>query len=235
MLNKRFWKGFWQLADFRVWIASTVPMFVGGTFAYTYEKKFSFFWFIVALIGIYLIEIGKNAINMAVNILREVMVFNFLYAKNKYLRPPTINIGTIKGGDKVNIVADYCEFELDFRFLPGMTARKLLSNLRGIIKKHAKHFKIEIDGIQKPYYIKESHPLVTCLSRSMRQFKVRPRIRGSEGATVISFFQHKGIPAVATGFGCDGCAHIADEYVKISNLYKGALVLENFLKDYQFT
>ena len=179
--------------------------------------------------------IGKNAINMAVNILREVMVFNFLYAKNKYLRPPTINIGTIKGGDKVNIVADYCEFELDFRFLPGMTARKLLSNLRDIIKKHAKHFKIEIDGIQKPYYIKESHPLVTCLSRSMRQFKVRPRIRGSEGATVISFFQHKGIPAVATGFGCDGCAHIADEYVKISNLYKGALVLENFLKDYQFT
>jgi len=178
--------------------------------------------------------LGKNAINMAVNILREVMAVRFVYAKNKYLRPPTINIGTIRGGDKVNVVADYCEFELDFRFLPGMTARKLLDDLRRIIKKHVKQFKIEIDGIQKPYYIEESHPLVKCLSKSMKQFKVKPRVRGCEGATVISFFQEKGIPAVATGFGCDGCAHIADEYVKVSNLYKGAMVLEKFLKDYEF-
>ena len=55
----------------------------------------------------------------------------------------------------------------------------------------------------------------------------------SEGATVITFFQEKGIPSCATGFGVSACAHIADEYVKINNLYKGTLALEHFLRIYQ--
>jgi succinyl-diaminopimelate desuccinylase len=177
---------------------------------------------------------GVNAIDIAVNMLKEMKKHKFVYKKNKYLRPPTLNIGTIRGGDKVNIVADWCEFELDFRFLPGMSARELLRDLRNTINKHTKKFKIEIEGIQQPYRIDERHSLVAGLKNAMEQFKVRPVVKGSEGATVITFFQDKNIPSVATGFGSSGCAHIANEYVKIENLYKGARVLEKFLKDYQF-
>jgi len=61
------------------------------------------------------------------------------------------------------------------------------------------------------------------------------QLTGSDGATVITFFQDKGIPAVATGFGCSGTAHMADEYARISQLYKGAMVLERFLADYKFS
>jgi succinyl-diaminopimelate desuccinylase len=189
---------------------------------------------------------GINAIDIAIDIIREIKKYRFRYPKNKYLKPPTINIGTIKGGDKVNIVADWCEFELDFRFLPGMSAKVLLKEIKEIVKKQIKKFsrkngmprnaaKIEIEGIQEPYYIDKTHSLITCLTRAMRKIEVRPVIKGSEGATVITFFQHKNIPAVATGFGSSGCAHIADEYVKIDNLYKGALVLGEFLKNYQFS
>jgi acetylornithine deacetylase/succinyl-diaminopimelate desuccinylase-like protein len=67
----------------------------------------------------------------------------------------------------------------------------------------------------------------------MRAYKIEPRIKGSEGATVITFFQDQGIPAVATGFGCEGKAHAADEYITIDNLHSGALVLEEFLKNYK--
>lgn len=63
----RFWKGFWQLADPKIWIASTIPMLVGATFAYVNEKSFNFLWFLLALIGVYLIEIGKNAVNEVVD------------------------------------------------------------------------------------------------------------------------------------------------------------------------
>jgi acetylornithine deacetylase/succinyl-diaminopimelate desuccinylase-like protein len=75
--------------------------------------------------------------------------------------------------------------------------------------------------------------LVAGLKKAMQKNRVRPVIKGSEGATVITFFKDKGIPAVATGFGSRGCAHTADEYVNIDNLYKGALVLERFLKDWR--
>ncbi len=176
---------------------------------------------------------GINAIDIALEVIREIKTYRFSYRKNKFLKPPTVNLGTIKGGDKVNVVADWCEFELDFRFLPGMRHKDLLDKLKATLKKRAHHFKIEIEGIQKPYGISEKHSLVNCLKQSMRALNIVPQVKGSEGATVVTFFQGKGIPAIATGFGVTGCAHIADEYVKISNLYQGALVLEEFLKIYQ--
>jgi len=173
---------------------------------------------------------GINAIDIALKAIKEIKAYRPRTKKHKYLRPPTINVGTIRGGDKVNIVADWCEFELDFRFLPGDSEKAWLKELQKILKRHAKKFEIEIESIQAPYSIKENHPLVTGLKNAMRKMKVKPLIAGSEGATVITFFQHKNIPALATGFGKAGCAHIANEYVPIKNLYKGALVLEEFLR-----
>ncbi len=61
--KNNFWKGFWQLADPKIWIASTVPMGLAAAMAYGLEGVFSLYWFAWTLLGIYLIEIGKNAIN----------------------------------------------------------------------------------------------------------------------------------------------------------------------------
>jgi 1,4-dihydroxy-2-naphthoate polyprenyltransferase len=60
---KRLWKGFWLVADPKIWIASTIPMLVGTSFAYGVTGKFQLYWFVVSLIGLYFIEIGKNAAN----------------------------------------------------------------------------------------------------------------------------------------------------------------------------
>lgn len=177
---------------------------------------------------------GINAIDMGIDIIKDIKAHRFSYRKHKYLRPPTISIGTIRGGDKVNIVADWCEFELDLRFLPGMKAENLLRVLKAIIKKYTKKSRLEIESIQAPYSINEMHPLVIYLKNSLKSVKIKPAIRGSEGATVMSFFQNRNIPAIATGFGSRGCAHIANEYVEIENLYKGAQVLENFLRTFKF-
>ncbi|MFA5345031.1 MAG: M20 family metallopeptidase [Candidatus Omnitrophota bacterium] len=178
--------------------------------------------------------LGVNAIDIALDVIKDIKNHKFHYSKNKYLKAPTLNVGTIHGGDKVNIVADRCEFELDFRFLPGTKPEEILDVLKKILHKRAKKYKIEESSIQQTYSISERHPLVSVLKEAMRDFGVRPHLTGSEGATVITFFQHKNIPAIASGFGCFGCAHISDEYVKIDNLYKGAKVLERFLANYKF-
>jgi len=178
--------------------------------------------------------LGINAIDTAIDILRDLKNNFPRSSKNKYLKPATLNIGTIKGGDKVNVVADWCEFELDFRFLPGESAKEYLRYLRKAIRKYTQKFTIEIQGIQQPYSIDRQHYLVHYFNRAMRRFGIKSRIRGSEGATVISFFQDQGIPAIATGFGVEHCAHAANEYVNIKNLYQGTRVLEEFLKIYRF-
>lgn len=177
--------------------------------------------------------LGINAIDIAIGLIRKLQNYRFSSIKNKYLRPPTLNIGTIHGGDKVNVVADWCEFELDFRFLPGDSSKNILRDIKGVIEKTPAKFKIEIEGIQEPFSIDEKHPLVESLAKAMHKIRVKPGIKGSEGATTISFFQDRNIPSIAAGFGTDGCAHIVDEYAGIDDLYQGARVLEEFLKTYR--
>ena len=71
----RFWAGFWQIADPKIWIASTIPMAVGAAAAYAYLKSFSWGWFLIGVAAIYLLEIGKNAINEYVDYLSGVDTF----------------------------------------------------------------------------------------------------------------------------------------------------------------
>jgi acetylornithine deacetylase/succinyl-diaminopimelate desuccinylase-like protein len=132
-------------------------------------------------------------------------------------------------------VAGWCECELDIRYLPGMTARAIIADVSRLVRSIAKHGTVNIEGIQKPYEIDRNHPLVSGYLNALRESANRHAlVRGSEGATVITFFQDRGIPAIATGYGCSGCAHMIDEYVKVDNLYRGGLVLENFLRSMRF-
>lgn len=70
--QNRLWQGFWQIADPKIWIASTIPMAVGGALAYVYSGVFSWPWFLIGVVAIYLIETGKNAINEYVDYLSGV-------------------------------------------------------------------------------------------------------------------------------------------------------------------
>ncbi len=132
----------------------------------------------------------------------------------------------------MNIVADHCEFALDMRYLPGMDPYKMMDEVKNIIRQVTPKFKIEIDDWQYPYEIEADHPLVQSYLETSKRMKCKTELKGSEGATVISFFKQYGIPAFATGYGSQGTAHTTDEYVKIDNLYRGAKLLEAFLKDF---
>ncbi|MEC9488146.1 MAG: prenyltransferase [Halanaerobium sp.] len=57
-----FWEGFWQLADPKIWVASTVPMLVAVSLSWK-DGYFNLYWFIWSLLGVYCMEIGKNAFN----------------------------------------------------------------------------------------------------------------------------------------------------------------------------
>jgi len=175
---------------------------------------------------------GVSAIELAVQAIAQIKQYKFKYRKHALLRPPTINVGVIKGGDKVNMVADFCEFALDIRFLPGMDPHAVIRDLKAIVSRFAKKFTFIIDDLQQPYEIPAEHPFVQTYVSAGRSVGLKPQVKGSEGATVITFFKKQGIPAFATGYGAKGTAHTTDEYAKVATLYKGTRLLEKFLKDY---
>lgn len=173
---------------------------------------------------------GVNAIERACHLIALLKTIRFIYKKHRFLKPPTINIGTIRGGDKVNMVADWCEFEVDLRFLPGMVASEILALVRRRFDATRFSYQIQVQDIQQPYELDTDHPMVRFLKKAGRGLVPRCAIKGSEGATVITFFKKKNIPAIATGCGARGMAHATDEYVRVHDLVRGARVLEKFIK-----
>lgn len=176
--------------------------------------------------------LGVNAIEIAAQVINRLKKHQFKYKKHPLLVPPTKNIGTIRGGDKVNMVADFCEFALDLRFMPGMKAQGILKEVKSIIARETRNFKVIIDDTQKPYGIDPQHPFVKTYVDTCRKMGFKAKLKGSQGATVITFFQDYGIPAFSTGWGSHGVIHANDEYAQIKTLYNGARVLEAFIKEY---
>lgn len=66
-LASRRWRGLVQLADPKIWVASTVPMLVAAALAYADTGTFALGWFLLTLAGIYAVETGKNAANEVVD------------------------------------------------------------------------------------------------------------------------------------------------------------------------
>jgi acetylornithine deacetylase/succinyl-diaminopimelate desuccinylase family protein len=176
--------------------------------------------------------LGVNAIEQSAEIIRRLKAHTFKFRKHDLLNHPTVNIGTITGGDKVNIVADACEFSVDIRFMPGMDADDLILTVKKIMASVTKDAELVIDDLQQPFGIAADHPFVKAFVASAHGAGVTPRLKGSNGATVISFFQHYGIAAFSTGFGKHGTLHANDEYAEIKILYNGTRALEQFIKDY---
>ena len=185
---------------------------------------------------------GVNSIELAAKVIEKLKAHQFSakggsasggkLKKHPLLHPPTKNIGTIRGGDKVNMVADFCEFSLDMRFLPGMKDKAVLRKITEIVGSVAQKFKIEIDDLQQPYEIDRHHPFVKTYVDTARRMGFKATLKGSEGATVITFFKKHGIPAFATGYCSSGTAHTTDEYAEVNKLYQGSRLLERFLKEY---
>lgn len=182
--------------------------------------------------------LGENAILKAMEIIKELKNMKFVYKKHPLLREPTINIGTISGGTKINMVPDRCEIGVDLRYLPGMNNKKIILSIRKKIKKIMRHYKVKKYDIvggdlsSPPYVTTTNQPLVDILKKSVKKIRRTVKIAGIEGATVMSFFKAYKIPAISTGFGKEECAHATNEYIDIKDLVDGARVLEDFIKSY---
>ncbi|MBN1870296.1 MAG: M20 family metallopeptidase [Candidatus Omnitrophica bacterium] len=175
---------------------------------------------------------GVNAIEIAARVINKLKTNNWRFARHPLLRPPTMNVGVIHGGEKVNVVSDFCEFALDARFVPGMDPKKILNKIRAVIKSETGRFRVEVDDVQMPYEINRRHVFVRTYLKTANGCGCQARPRGSEGATVMTFFRKYGIAAFATGFGAPGTAHTNDEYIHIRTLFRGTQMLEQFIKEY---
>ena len=166
-------------------------------------------------------QLGKNAIEPVLDalvLIRGEFQRAFGSLTHPILGPATMNIGTIRGGSKVNIVPESCSAWVDFRILPGQPIAEWLED----IKRQCPDVEFTARTASSLYTDPE-HALIKTL-RSLGA-----RLVGAPWFCDAAPFAEIGTPAIAIGPGSIAQAHRADEWIAVSDLEEGGRFFRQFL------
>ncbi|HLI45610.1 MAG TPA: ArgE/DapE family deacylase [Geobacterales bacterium] len=159
------------------------------------------------------ISLPKDSEILVDNTLRRMQLELGKYIKE--LRTISFNIGTIKGGVKVNVVADKCEAEVDMRIPFGITYKEAFEKVKSLVE----NSEIEIIQSSNPNYTSPYNEHAKKL-KSIIEKNIKKEVREMliTGATDGRYFREHNIPVLVYGPGKLGQAHVYDEHVEIQDL-----------------
>ena len=117
------------------------------------------------------------------------------------LTRPTLNIGTIKGGLKVNMIPASCVFEADIRLPIGLDAGRVMQTIQTILTDYPQvYVAIQEAASNASNSCAHDHPMVGLLARNAEAVSgLRPIAVPSLGATDCKFWRYHKVPAYIYG------------------------------------
>ncbi|MBI2684556.1 MAG: M20/M25/M40 family metallo-hydrolase [Actinobacteria bacterium] len=167
--------------------------------------------------------LGRNAILTAVERYSMIQAMPFARQSSRLFAKPSINLGRISGGTAINCVADFCELDIDVRYLPDQDPAEVLRQIRSV-----GDWEIDVLLQIPPADLDPDHPSVRLLLAAVPDGIGDVRATGRDGASEAVAFLAAGIPAVE--FGPRGAGHHGPaEYVDIPSLSTYSAALEAFV------
>ncbi|MFN2595386.1 MAG: M20 family metallopeptidase [Actinomycetota bacterium] len=142
---------------------------------------------------------------------------------------PSLNVGTIAGGSKVNMVPSSCTIEVDRRTIPGETKEDVVASIERAVDLARETFPdidatVDLEFYAPPFEVNESAPLVGHVTSAVREVLEKPaELAGFRGASDARFFAEAGIDVLVCGPGDIGVAHTVREFIELEELADGAL------------
>ena len=172
-------------------------------------------------------QLGTNAIAHMASVIRAVNGMRFKKLHD-VLGSPTVNVGVIRGGSKVNMVPNHCEIEIDRRTIPGETNDEIVAEFEQALAAAREETPdlratVVVDDFAEPSETPDGTTLVTLLDQARDAFGIEGSEVGYAGATDARFLINQGrIPSIVFGPGDPLLAHTTGEYVEISQLVDAA-------------
>jgi acetylornithine deacetylase/succinyl-diaminopimelate desuccinylase len=151
---------------------------------------------------------------------------------------PSLNVGVIRGGDKVNMVPAWCEIEVDRRTLPGETAEQVTAELRAIVERLAAadpDFRAEIrqTAFEVACEVAPGAPIVRAATRALGALDLNTEPIGMSGATDARILvEEVGVPAIVLGPGDLSLAHSTAERIPVADLATAARAYARLYADF---
>ena len=169
-------------------------------------------------------EEGINAIKGALKIIPQLK--NCLHdITNPILGSSSINIGKIKGGNKINVVPDYTDIEVDFRIIPEQDVGILINNLKKI---DIEPFKMDIEILNKLPALQSdsSHPFILNLKK-LSNTELIGLPYATDAAKFITL--KNPVPFVIYGPGNPNDVHKINESISLDQIFLATEFLTNAL------
>ncbi|TFG13749.1 M20 family peptidase [Candidatus Thorarchaeota archaeon] len=180
-------------------------------------------------------ELGKNAIKLCMKALEVILQYDYSFVKNKILGEPTINLGKISGGNKINIVPEECEAELDMRLVKGQIPQEIVNQMNSVLKQHGIEDGVCIDTMRsKPTILtpKDSEIVTMTLDAVENILGSRPPLEAATYGTDCSVLQPKlGIENVICGPGSIKLAHQPNEHINIDELLRAVEIYQSIARN----
>ena len=183
--------------------------------------------------------LGVNAIEKMTKLITQL---NSIHQETEHplLGKPTLNIGMIRGGTKINVVPDRCEIEVDRRMLPGEKKEEVLEEVKKKLDSLKSqdplfHYQIEETDFAQPSEIDPDEEITRIGVEAIQEVMgEKQKIQGFSGFTDARFYINQfHIPTLIFGPGGMDQSHTTDESVEVDALVHGAhiygLILLNFL------
>lgn len=174
-------------------------------------------------------HLGVNAIMHMNRLLQALEAAEIPYQTHPLLGDFTMNIATIAGGVKTNVVPDACRVTIDTRTVIGQDHQQILDTVRQLIDRLCAEdptFHAEVRQITErvPLDIPFDDPLVQAFVQQRDQVtgqvsKPAAATFATDGSVFVPAYH---IPMVICGPGLPENAHQPNEYVEISRLVEAA-------------
>jgi len=144
-------------------------------------------------------------------------------AARELFEHPTVNLGTIEGGDSVNTVPSAASARLDVRLTAGVETSEILADVRECLA-DCPGVTVADASWSVGTYEPVGSPLVEAVTATAGRVVDAPiRRRSATGGGDAKKFRNAGVPTVDFAFGTD-TAHAVDEYVTVEALARNAAV-----------
>ncbi|TFG34420.1 M20 family peptidase [Candidatus Thorarchaeota archaeon] len=168
-------------------------------------------------------EEGINAIKKCIDAIEAISFKPFPHEIDELLGIPTLNIGMIEGGIKVNVVPAHCEAQLDIRTVKGQTPDSLTDLMNERLNSAGLSDRVRIEYIHgKPAVstAQDSDIVRVASDEIKRVLGTYPSLSAATYGTDCSVLQPKvGITNVICGPGSIEQAHQPDEFIKLEQLF----------------
>lgn len=184
-------------------------------------------------------HLGVNAIEKMTKLMERLNSLP-LQKEHPLLGMPTLSIGTIQGGTKINIVPDRCEIEVDRRILPDEKKEAVSGEMKAILDSLGSEdplfqYRIEEIDFAEPSEVDPEEEIVRVGAQAIQEVTGRkPMLRAFSGFTDSRFYVSQyHIPTLILGPGEVDQSHTANESVEVEALVDAAhiygLIIINYL------